>query len=56
MIAASGHNDVELHARIENCAAIALYERAGWTVTDRVIRTVEHGISYDEHILVKGRP
>jgi ribosomal protein S18 acetylase RimI-like enzyme len=53
MIAAGGHTDFELHARIENLAAIAFYENAGWTVTDRLIHTVEHGISYDEWVLVK---
>ncbi len=53
MIAAAGHTDLELHARVENLAAIAFYQTAGWTVTDRLIRTVEHGISYDEHVLVK---
>ena len=56
MIAAGGHFDFELHARVENLAAIAFYEAAGWTVTDRLIHTVEHGISYDEHVLVKHRP
>ena len=53
MIAADGHTDLELHARVDNLAAIAFYQRAGWTVTERMIRTVEHGISYDEHVLVK---
>lgn len=56
MITASGHKDLELHTRIDNHAAIAFYETAGWTVTDRLIHTVEHGISYDEHVLVKHRP
>ncbi len=56
MIAAGGHTDFELHARVENVAAIAFYKSAGWTVTDRLIRTVEHGISYDEHVLTKHRP
>jgi hypothetical protein len=57
MIAAGGHTAFDLHTRVENLAAIAFYENAGWTVTDRVIHTVEHGISYDERILVKrGRP
>ncbi len=56
MIAASGHTDFELHARVDNLAAIAFYEAAGWTVTDRLIRTVEHGISYTEHVLIKHRP
>jgi len=56
MIAASGHTDFELHARVENLGAIAFYKTAGWTVTDRLIRTVEHGISYDEHVLIKRRP
>ena len=50
MIAALGHTDFELHARVENLAAIAFYEKAGWTVTDRLIHTVEHGISYNERV------
>ena len=53
MIAASGYTTLELHARVDNHAAIAFYENAGWTVTDRLIHTVEHGISYDERVLVK---
>lgn len=56
MIAGHGHVDLELHARVENVAAIAFYERAGWTVTDRSVRTVEHGISYDERVLAKHLP
>lgn len=56
MIAAAGHRDFELHARVDNVAAIAFYEMAGWTVTDRLIHTVEHGISYDEHVLIKHSP
>jgi ribosomal protein S18 acetylase RimI-like enzyme len=56
LIVAGGHADLELHARVENVAAIAFYESAGWTVTDRSIHTVEHGISYDEHVLVKRSP
>jgi len=55
MIAAGGHTDFELHARVDNLAAIAFYEKAGWTVTDRIIYTVEHGISYDERVLIKHR-
>ena len=46
----------ELHTRVENHAAIRFYGRAGWAVTDRVIHTVEHGISYDERVLVKHVP
>ena len=55
MIAAGGHADLELHARVENLAAIAFYEHSGWERTGRTIRTVEHGISYDEQVLVKHR-
>lgn len=55
MIAARGHTALELHARVENLTAIAFYKRAGWTVTDRMIHTVEHGIGYDERVLVKHR-
>jgi len=47
---------LELHARVENAAAIAFYVSHGWTVTDRLIHTVEHGISYDERVLVKRIP
>jgi len=54
-IVAAGHNDLELHARVENTAAVAFYEKGGWMVTDRLIHTVEHGISYDEHVIVKRR-
>lgn len=53
MIAASGHADLELHARVQNVAAIAFYEHAGWRWDGRTIHTVEHGISYDEEVLVK---
>ena len=55
MIAAGGHTDFELHARVDNLAAIAFYENAGWMVTDRLVHTVEHGISYDERVLIKHR-
>ena len=53
MLRAGGHTDLELHARAENVSAIAFYVGHGWTVTDRLIRTVEHGISYDERVLAK---
>lgn len=53
MISANGHTDFELHARVENTNAIAFYEHAGWTVTDQMLHTVEHGISYDERVLRK---
>ena len=53
MLAAHGHADLELHARVENIEAIDFYVRQGWTVTDRMVHTVEHGISYDERVLVK---
>jgi len=53
LIVAGGHTDLELHTRVDNLAAIAFYERAGWTVSGRVIHTLEHGITYDEQVLVK---
>ena len=56
MLRAGGHADLEQHARVENVAAIAFYVSQGWTVTDRLIRTVEHGISYDERVLVTRIP
>ena len=55
MIAAGGHTDLELHARVDNLAALAFYEKAGWTVTERLVHTVDHGISYDERVLIKHR-
>lgn len=52
-LAARGQADLELHARVENVAAIAFYVSHGWTVTEQLVRTVEHGIRYDERVLVK---
>ena len=46
-------DELEDDARVENLVAIAFYEKAGWTVTDRLVHTVEHGISYDERVLIK---
>lgn len=56
MLTAHGHTHLELHASVENLAAIAFYVSHGWTVTARLIHTVEHGTSYDERILVKHVP
>ncbi len=53
LLADGGYTDVELHTRVENHTAVAFYEAMGWTVTDRQVHTVEHGISYHEHVLVK---
>jgi len=50
---AAGHTRFELHARVENTAAVAFYQAAGWLMTDELVHTDEHGISYDEHVLVK---
>ncbi|MEO1056704.1 MAG: GNAT family N-acetyltransferase [Actinomycetota bacterium] len=55
MMAHRGHQEFELHVRVENAPAIAFYLQAGWAMTDRVIRTAEHGIVYHEHVLVKRR-
>ena len=52
-IAAAGHAQAELHTRVENTHAIGFYQRWGWTLTDRTIHTVEHGISYHEHVMTK---
>lgn len=54
-IAVAGHTRFELHVRVENTRAIAFYARAGWTMTDERITTVEHGITYDEHVMEKRR-
>ena len=53
MMTADGHADFELHTRVDNLAGIRFYEKAGWSMTDRLIHTVELGISYDEHVLTK---
>lgn len=53
MLAESGKSKLELRTRVQNLNAIAFYEREGWTLTDRVIHTEEHGISYLERILIK---
>lgn len=56
MMTAGGYAEFELHTRVDNHRAVAFYKAAGWTMTDRLIHTDEHGVSYDEHILVKRRP
>lgn len=53
MLANSGHVDIELCTMIGNAPAIALYESAGWTVTDRIVHNDHDGLVYDEHVLVK---
>ena len=53
VLEAAGHCDIELHTRVENLRAIGFYTHAGWTMTDRLIRTVEHGIDYHEHVMTK---
>jgi len=52
-LAAAGHTSFELHTRVENVNAIAFYLAAGWLMTEALLHTDEHGISYDEHVLVK---
>jgi ribosomal protein S18 acetylase RimI-like enzyme len=53
----AGHRTLELHTMVGNTPAIGLYESAGWTVTDRLIHTRDdHGVSYDEHVMVKQVP
>ncbi|MDW3216283.1 MAG: GNAT family N-acetyltransferase [Ilumatobacteraceae bacterium] len=50
----AGHRTFELHTMVGNVPAIGLYESAGWQVTDRVIHSDDdHGVSYDEHVLLK---
>ena len=53
-IFAAGHDTAELHTMFGNEPAIGLYVAAGWEVTDDVVHTTDdHGVSYDEHVLVK---
>jgi ribosomal protein S18 acetylase RimI-like enzyme len=53
LIAEAGHADAELHTRVDNDRAIALYRSVGWQLTDRLIHSAHDGIEYDEHVLVK---
>lgn len=53
MLAEAGHDEIELHTMIGNAPAIALYESAGWVVTDGVIDNEHDGVAYREHVLVK---
>lgn len=53
MLADAGYDDIELHTMIGNAPAIALYESAGWVVTDGVIDNEHDGVAYREHVLVK---
>lgn len=55
LLAASSQPTFKLHTRVENLNAIGFYEHTGWTVTDHIIRTVEHGLSYEERVLIKHR-
>lgn len=53
-IADGGHAVAELHTMFGNEPAIGLYLSAGWEMTDGVVHTdSDHGVSYDEHVLVK---
>ncbi len=36
-----------------NAPAIALYESAGWHVTDELLNQETDGVTYVEHVLVK---
>ncbi len=50
----AGHRSFELHTMVGNTPAIGLYESAGWQMTDQLIHSDDdHGVSYDEHVLVK---
>jgi len=52
----AGHRTFVLHTMVGNTRAIALYQSAGWHMTDQLIHSADdHGVSYDEHVLVKQR-
>ena len=53
LISEAGHTDAELHTRVDNVRAIALYRSVGWQVTDRLTHSAHDGIEYDEQVLVK---
>jgi len=53
LIRGAGHVTLELHTMVGNAPAIALYESAGWHVTDELLHQETEGITYVEHVLVK---
>jgi ribosomal protein S18 acetylase RimI-like enzyme len=52
-LAAAGVAQAELHTMVGNAPAIELYERAGWTLTDRIVHSEVEDVAYDEHVLTK---
>jgi GNAT superfamily N-acetyltransferase len=53
-VRSNGHEVAELHVVVGNAPAIAMYERAGWVLTDRVVSSeVEGGIVLHEHVMEK---
>jgi hypothetical protein len=42
-----------LHTVVGNEPTIALYRSAGWVLTDHVVTSVDYGMVYDEHVLLK---
>ncbi len=53
LLAAAGVDQAELHTMVGNAPAIELYERAGWTLTDRIVHSEVEDVAYDEHVLTK---
>lgn len=49
----AGHQQMELRTMVGNAPAIALYESAGWVVTDELLHQETDGVRYDEHVLLK---
>lgn len=52
-LAANGHSSFELHTRTENTTAVSFYQHAGWTLTDALVETSEHGTTYTEHVMIR---
>ncbi|MGA9277577.1 N-acetyltransferase family protein [Ilumatobacter sp.] len=53
LIAGAGFDTAELDTIVGNAPAIAFYEAAGWTVTDRIVHNDADGVVFDEHVLTK---
>ncbi len=53
LIADAGHDEAELRTVVGNEPAIGLYRSAGWVVTDRIVRSEDYGMVYDEQVLLK---
>jgi ribosomal protein S18 acetylase RimI-like enzyme len=53
LLTEAGVAQAELHTMVGNTPALELYDRAGWTLTDRIVHSEMEDVAYDEHVLTK---